>query len=118
MSKGVLKREKEFQKMIQRCCISSKKRKNSESAKDWFKKYYKDFSTSSIKKMKLVKDPLSCCVKTIESSKWKKDVSEKEIEAQKEIDRKRLQVAPAYNKGGYQYITSKQLVIGIYKKGG
>lgn len=36
--------------------------------------------------------------------------------AQEEIERKKLQVAPLYNKGAYQYITSTELLHDIGKK--
>jgi predicted nucleic acid-binding Zn-ribbon protein len=35
-------------------------------------------------------------------------------DAQKETKRKSKCIAPAYNKGAYQYITSKECVKGIY----
>ena len=40
----------------------------------------------------------------------------REEAAQQEIDRKRGQVAPAFNKGAYQYITSRDQVKDVYKK--
>lgn len=39
-----------------------------------------------------------------------------EEEAQRETKRKSKCVAPAYNKGAYQYVTSKSCVVGIYGK--
>lgn len=35
------------------------------------------------------------------------EMLQREIEAQKEIARKKMRVAPAYNKGAYQYITDE-----------
>lgn len=35
------------------------------------------------------------------------DMADREQEAQKEIERKKKRVAPAYNKGAYQYVTEE-----------
>lgn len=45
-----------------------------------------------------------CFKKEVDSWKWKKDRKESQ-ETINEIERKKTQIAPAYNKGGYQYIT-------------
>lgn len=37
--------------------------------------------------------------------------------AEKEKAYKATCIAPAYNKGAYQYITSKEVVVGIFKTG-
>ncbi|QFR57687.1 hypothetical protein CPT_Slocum_130 [Serratia phage Slocum] len=37
------------------------------------------------------------------------EMAERERLAQEEIERKKLCTAPAYNKGGYQYIASKEM---------
>ncbi len=39
-----------------------------------------------------------------------------EQEAQETIELKKKCVAPAYNKGGYQFITSRRMVLDIGKK--
>lgn len=39
--------------------------------------------------------------------KYKGDMERREREAQKEIERKKKRIAPAYNKGAYQYITDE-----------
>lgn len=63
-----------------------------------------------------------CSLKDIQDAKWKNlshlsdDMRARELAAQIEIDKKKLQIAPAYNKGAYQPITNKQNVVGIHKK--
>ncbi|ASU02604.1 hypothetical protein P162_0087 [Bacteriophage T5-like cott162] len=36
------------------------------------------------------------------------ELAERERKAQEEIERKKLCTAPAYNKGGYQYVSSEE----------
>lgn len=43
-----------------------------------------------------------------EKTKLSKEMLERELEAQQEIERKKQCVAPAYNKGAYQYIGSRE----------
>lgn len=45
--------------------------------------------------------------KVIKSVKYTGIMLQRELEAQKEIEKKKLRVAPAFNKGGYQYITDE-----------
>lgn len=45
-----------------------------------------------------------CYKQELDSWKWKKGREESQ-ETINEIERKKKQIAPAYNKGGYQYIT-------------
>lgn len=39
--------------------------------------------------------------------RYEGEMEEREREAQKEIERKKMRVAPMYNKGGYQYVTDE-----------
>ena len=41
-----------------------------------------------------------------------------QVHAQKEKDYKAKCTAPAYNKGAYQYVSTKAQVVGIFKCGG
>lgn len=54
--------------------------------------------------------------KPVEQPRYEGEMLERELAAQKEIERKKQCVAPAYNKGAYQYVGSEEQAKWIGKK--
>jgi hypothetical protein len=54
--------------------------------------------------------------KSVEQPRYEGEMLERELAAQKEIERKKQCVAPAYNKGAYQYVGSEEQAKWIGKK--
>lgn len=121
VSKTKKQKEIAFQRMIDECVRNSQKRRNSASNKKWFAEYSKTFASSKKQQITIQINPNSCAKKSIDDSKWKRPdyddaMYARELYAQKQIDEKRNQIAPAYNKGPYMVITDRSNVTAIYKK--
>lgn len=112
--------------MIASCIRNSNARKNDPKEKE---RKLKEWKEKYSKQLKVYQEPLKlkidnihpCFLKSIDDSKWKRKelsslMKERESQAQIEIDRKRTQIAPAYSKGAYQYITNQSDVKSIHKK--
>jgi hypothetical protein len=107
------KKEKEFEKMVAECVRNSElRRKDPKEHAAWRQKYITMLRTGQREVTGLSNKVAGVCIKTqIDDSRWRdtyrdnEELNKREQEAQKEIDKKRKRIAPAYSKGNYQYIT-------------
>lgn len=118
------KKELAFQKMVEECIRNSDARRNDKSENAAWRKEYAIMLKTGQKPLTSLSNNINglCSAKRIDNSKWQNTYTDneelklREIEAQKEVDRKRLRIAPQYSKGAYQVITDIKDITTLGKK--
>jgi hypothetical protein len=107
------KKEIAFQKMVRECVRNSNARRKDPKEHAMWREQYALMLKTGEKPLPSLSNKIAggCYNKSIDESKWRNtynddpELKAREKEAQKEVDNKRLRIAPAYSKGNYQYIT-------------